>query len=175
MQSHYQATLQQGIDFLLALEPEQYTALCEVATSPIGGHIRHILDHFFSVRLAADRVQLSGMSVVDYERRQRGSKLESDCLAAVDAFRLLQHWIVTLAADQLAQPVIVNADVGIGSTNIVQVPSTLGRELMFCCSHAIHHYALLKSIFQSLGGEMPSTFGLAPSTASYQRSLECAP
>lgn len=175
MQTHYQATLQQGIEFLLAIEPIHYTAISEVATSPIGGHIRHILDHFFSLRYAAESDHLSSVAVVDYERRQRGSVYEHDCGASIDAFKQLQHWISTLALDQLALPVIVNADVGIGSSNIVQVPSTLGRELMFCCSHAIHHYALLKSIFQSFGGQMQATFGLAPSTASYQRSLECAP
>lgn len=174
MQEHYHATLQQGIEFLLALEASQYTAVSEVATSPIGGHIRHILDHFFSVRHAAEPIHAPGMSVVDYEIRQRGSILETDCAIAVGAFRQLQHWITTLDPDQLAQPVIVNADIGIGTTKIVRVPSTLGRELMFCCSHAIHHYALLKSIFQALGGEMHATFGLAPSTASYQRSLQCA-
>ena len=175
MKEHYHATLQQGIEFLLVIDPGQYTAISNVATSPIGGHIRHILDHFFSIQHAAEHIHDIGMNIVDYEFRQRGSVLETDCAEAVAAFMQFQYWITNLDPNQLAQPVIVNADVGIGSTKILQVPSTLGRELMFCCSHAIHHYALLKSIFRSLGGEMPSTFGLAPSTASYQRSLECAP
>lgn len=175
MQEHYYATLQQGIEFLLALTPGQYTTISDVATSPIGGHIRHILDHFFSVRQAASSFEFTAVSIVDYELRQLGSVLETDSAKAMEAFRQLQQWITSLNGEQLAHPVIVNADVGIGSTKIVQVPSTLGRELMFCCSHAIHHYALLKSIFQALGGDMPAMFGLAPSTASYQRSLQCAP
>lgn len=106
--------------------------------------------------------------------RQRGSTIELDLHQAITSMQQLQSWLVQLTTSDLEQSVLVQADIGIGSSKVVQVPSTMGRELMFCCSHAIHHYSSLKSIYQALGGQLTDSFGLAPSTASYQRSLACA-
>lgn len=152
MQHHYQATLQQGIDFLRQLSPAQYIAVTSAAISPIGSHVRHILDHFNSVQRAAHT------RLVDYELRQRGSAIELDLHQAITTMQQLQNWVVQLTASELEKSVLVQADIGIGSSKIVQVPSTMGRELMFCCSHAIHHYSSLKSIYQALGGQSADSF-----------------
>lgn len=174
MQNHYLATVQQGIDFLTHLSSTQYTAVTEITASSIGGHVRHILDHFQSIQRST-RVGSTWFRFVDYEIRERGGALETDIAMAIQTMHQVHNWISLLDDQELTVAVTVNADVGIGDIKLMQVPSTLGRELMFCCSHAIHHYAVLKSIYQALGGQVSPNFGLAPSTANHLRSQTCAP
>ena len=45
--------------------------------------------------------------------------------------------------------------------------STVGREMMFCIVHAIHHYALIAVMCGILEVSVPAGFGVAPSTLKY--------
>lgn len=159
---HYIATLQQGINFVEQLTEQEYNYRMDSESSPIGMHVRHILDHYQSVKQGMSSFQ------VDYELRQRGSSVESSKQEALLQLSALQIWIESLDENSLNQVVTVRSDVGIGSSHIIEVPSTLARELMFASSHAIHHYATLKQAYLMLGGFCrDNEFGLASSTATY--------
>ena len=53
-----------------------------------------------------------------------------------------------------------------------EVESSLGRELVFVASHAVHHYALLAAHLRQLGLPVPEGFGLAPATVAHARRIE---
>ncbi|WP_181902117.1 DinB family protein [Thalassotalea euphylliae] len=166
MQRDFVATIQQGIDFLSGLSQTQYTTVPDGFLSAIGGHIRHIVDHFVALEFALES------SLVNYELRQRNSPMERDLAQALARLEQLKTWLSALPDSVFTQSVEVQADVGIGTDNVMSVQSTFGRELMFACSHAIHHYATMKAIHLTFGGESSVQFGLAPSTASYMRQQD---
>lgn len=168
VQRDYIATLQQGIDFLSKLSQAQYVAVPEGLISAIGGHVRHIIDHFVALEFASESL------VVDYELRQRNSVVERDIKEALMRLESLKVWLAAVPDETFEKTVMVHSNVGIGTDNVMTVTSTFGREVMFACSHAIHHYATMKMIHQGLGGESSEQFGLAPSTASYLRQQDNA-
>ncbi|MDP5135716.1 DinB family protein [Rheinheimera baltica] len=166
MYQHYLATLQQAEDFLFKLTPSQYIAAAADGGSSIGKHMRHILDHFFAIA--------NSDGLVNYEQRQRGTALEADPALALAKLAQLKTWLKQLPQQQLTRSVMVRSDIGIGTQQLVNVESTLGRELMFACSHAIHHYAMLKQLYQQQTGQcLRAEFGLAPSTATFLRQQQC--
>ncbi|PWY98702.1 hypothetical protein BCV70DRAFT_26241 [Testicularia cyperi] len=53
---------------------------------------------------------------------------------------------------------------------LVEMDSTIGRELWFCSLHAIHHYALARVILvRELGLTVDPKFGVAPSTLVHRQ------
>ena len=54
------------------------------------------------------------------------------------------------------------------------VSSTLGREIMFAVSHAIHHHALIAMLCGIRAIPVPEDFGVAPSTIAYQKQQTAA-
>ena len=130
----------------------------------MGTHVRHIIDHYHSVK--------SGFisKVVDYELRKRGSLAETNRHVSLAQLAAIQVWIKSLTEVSLDETITVRSDVGIDSCHIIEVKSTLARELMFACSHAVHHYAALKHAYQLLGGKSDDIdFGLASSTATFYK------
>jgi len=164
MTHEYAATLQQGIVFLQQLSPAVYAAAPAVCDSPIGKHVRHIIDHFESLRAAVTTHTL------DYEHRHRGAVVEHCHNTAMDVLAELHDWVLHLPSNALNEVIHVHADIGIGAPHYAQVTSTIGRELMFCASHAIHHYAFMKIIASTFGITADDQFGLAPSTAHQQKT-----
>jgi hypothetical protein len=48
--------------------------------------------------------------------------------------------------------------------------STVGREIMFCVVHAIHHYALIRVMCGIMDVPVPEEFGVAPSIIKHLES-----
>lgn len=129
-----------------------------IVEGSIGGHFRHVLDHF--------RLLLEGGAVVDYDARDRGTSIEEDpAEAAHEAGRL-----VAMLADveNPDRPVTIRTRVGAPGEPVALCGSTLRRELMFCISHAIHHYALISVLLRLEGREVAANFGVAPATVEYR-------
>ncbi|KAJ3087137.1 hypothetical protein HK102_011736 [Quaeritorhiza haematococci] len=69
----------------------------------------------------------------------------------------------------LLHPVHVEVMVNPEEGQCVPMHSTFGRELWFATHHAIHHAALIRAICVENRVRVPREFGLAPSTAHYNR------
>lgn len=162
MKQHYNKTLEQGIHFLDSLSHSQYMDPPASGQSPVGRHFRHIIDHFLAIKSALPQ------GIVNYDQRHRGTEVERNKRLAIETLQSLQRWLSEMDDSTLSQSVVVISDIGIGECCQVSVQSTVGRELMFACSHAIHHYALIKPLTDNQC--QPSDFGLAPATASFQRT-----
>jgi hypothetical protein len=149
------AVIQQGVRLLGALTPPSYgqrIPLCYNAS--IGGHIRHIIEHYQAFLCGMDDGEL------DYENRTRDPLVENDPAVAGALLEAMAERLGDLG------PSLANRTVNYG----VATETSLLRELEFLLSHTIHHYALVAVMARLQGFEPEPTFGIAPSTLKFQRS-----
>src|SRR5215510_11926588 len=117
-------TLEQGEALLTQLSDEDYTRKVPVAfNASIGGHYRHCLDHFRSLLDAAATGDLN------YDHRERGTLIESDRFAALNATRELREGYQRLDAALLARPLAVTCKTSYATSGSQVSPSTVGREI----------------------------------------------
>ena len=177
MLSSHSQVIEQSIDLLQGLSRAEYQQVCQpLFSASIGQHMRHIIDHFDSLKRGI------ASTTVDYNNRSRRSETETCLATAVRHLQEVKTWLLTLSHEQLSLALNVMPEVALhqhqhqhGAQEVSQplpVASTLARELMFCVSHAIHHYALVNIIRQLQGAQVDVNFGVAPATIAYQKSLQ---
>jgi|ERR1044071_3585721 len=132
--------------------------------SSIGAHYRHVLDHFLCL------VEGLWDFEINYDHRSRNSNIEMSVGAARTATLDLIEGLAAISADVLNRECRVVYSVGYGESEAQEVPSIVGRELMFCVGHAIHHYAIMKLLSSLRAVALPLEFGIAPSTLKYQQA-----
>jgi hypothetical protein len=135
---------------------------------PVGAHLRHVVEHHEALLFPAH----TGM--VDYDARPRDAALEASPQRAHRRMLALHHALADLSAERLVEPVLVRGQGGLAGEFGFQVPSTLGRELAFVASHAVHHFALLAGHCQQHGIATPEGFGKAPATRAHERASRAA-
>src|SRR5262245_6658944 len=156
-------TLTQGEALLAQLGDEDYTRKLPIAVNAsIGGHYRHCLDHFRSLLDAAREGDLN------YDHRERGTLVEKDRFAALNATRELREGYEQLDSVFLMRPLSVTCRTSYATNGSQVSPSTVGREIMYSVAHAVHHYALIGFMAGVMGLAMPPGFGVAPSTLKHQ-------
>lgn len=150
------------------IDDERYAAPAPGRSSGgIGGHVRHCLDH---VRAFVSATR-TGFCV--YDRRARGTDVETRRLAALFLIDELRRDLVALGPCCLDVPVDVETQIDANGSMFVST-SSIGRELVFVTSHTIHHNAILAHVLEAQGVNMGSRFGLAPSTPTPVGSVACA-
>jgi DinB family protein len=158
--------LSQGETLLGAIDNESYVRKLPAAfNASIGGHYRHCLDHFRSLLDAAVANDLN------YDHRERGTLIESDCFAALNATRALREGYQQLSVVCLGRNLNVTCKTSYVASGSQVSQSTVGREIMYVVAHAVHHYALIGIMGGLMGMKMPAGFGVAPSTVKHQVDL----
>lgn len=158
------ATLDQCAAFLRDLSDSDYTACCDrMMGASIGKHVRHALDHFTAAMRA-----LEG-ETIDYDQRDRGTAVEQKRAEALRLADSLARTLSVLTEHDAARPVRVRVMLS-GEGDEAELSSTLGRELAFAAHHAVHHYAMIRTIAAEFDVEPAADFGKAPSTISYERA-----
>ena len=156
-------TLHQGETLLTEITDEAYTHKVPVAfNASIGGHYRHCLDHFRSLLDSTPDGDLN------YDHRERGTLIENDRYAALNATRELREGFERLDPIFLLRPLAVTCKTSYATSGSQVSPSTIGREIMYSVAHAVHHYALIGVMGGIMGLKMPPGFGVAPSTLKHQ-------
>lgn len=123
----------------------------------IGEHVRHCLDHV-SALLAAD-----SSTTLSYDRRQRGTTVETDPAEAVRQILRLKRGIEAWSTRSLDETIRVTSMIS-PSGAAVTGWSTLARELAFVVSHTIHHQAIIGVLLAIHGHAVPDRFGHSAST-----------
>lgn len=138
-----------------------------VIPASVGEHVRHCLDH---VRALLDALQTGRL---DYDRRARGTQVESDPAAALES---IQRLLVDLAAidRDIADEALTMTTLLAAEGPAIEVQTTAGREFSFVLSHTIHHNALVGAMLRTLDAPVPDRFGYAPSTLRHQDDSACA-
>ncbi|OEE74229.1 hypothetical protein A1OQ_01195 [Enterovibrio norvegicus FF-162] len=154
----------QALELLHQLSDEQYN---HVATpylqSAIGQHMRHILDVFHAITVWPNS------DFVDYDIRRRAHPVEKDKTIAIDEWISLYHWLETICEADLSTGMHVSGEVSLKHHVASVTQSTLGRELSFVASHAVHHFALIRVSLCAQDISTAETFGMAPATATFYR------
>ncbi|KAG0140803.1 hypothetical protein CROQUDRAFT_26600, partial [Cronartium quercuum f. sp. fusiforme G11] len=154
--------LQAGIDLLqnrLTTDAHLTTVSSLVPGSTVGKHLRHLHDHF---RILLDAACSSDLKL-DYDSRRRNVPMETSVTVALSEFIMLRDRLLqqTQRLPSSELPLRLSAT----TPHQLTFDTSFGRELWFASLHAIHHYALIRVIVTGeLGLELPSEFGLAPST-----------
>jgi len=152
---------------LRALTDEQYARKpVGVLPGSIGGHVRHGIDH---VRALLGAV---ATGTLDYDRRERGTPIEVNRRAALEALDHTIGALRTLDAAAGDRAITVRALLSAHAPP-VEVRSTLGRELVYVLTHTIHHNATISAMAATLGVAVPSSFGYAPSTTAFLLKSSC--
>jgi hypothetical protein len=153
--------LQQGLDLIEALSPEDY-GFCEehsVWTSP-GAHTRHMLDFLDCLLTGLDA------RLVDYTARKRRIDVEQSQSVGMREVRRCMESLNRLCEIDGQFTLDVRSD-----SDQEWSRSTLARELQFVTAHVVHHHALVRLTLAHRGIEAPNDYGVAPSTLAHQKSL----
>lgn len=138
-----------------------------VVASSVGGHVRHNLDHVAAL--------LRGLRAgeIDYDRRDRGTDVERDRVAALAEVRRLGREVAAFPWGEAPAVVRLTALVA-PDRSPVEAATSPDRELAFVVSHTVHHNAVIGIAARLLGVEPPAGFGYAPSTVAHRRIRACA-
>jgi uncharacterized damage-inducible protein DinB len=154
---------QQIIKLLEAIPAEVYARPLEVFNgSTLGQHFRHIFDFYDCL------LQGAAACEIDYAARKRDAQLERDPAHARDSFEQLVKRLEGLRGEA---PLLIRAEFAESpQQERTLVGSTVGRELMYACDHAIHHLALIRIGLRDAMPALilPAELGVAPSTVQYR-------
>lgn len=154
--------LLRGIKLLNEITDQQYSD-CSVAPyySSIGNNMRHILDVFSCIFKGID----SGS--IDFSNRDRNELAQVEIEHGIAYFNDIINRLKRVEEYDLNRIVNVIDDLGTGK---VSTKYTLGSALAQAHSHAIHHYASIGFIINSLGIELPDEeFGYNPTTPKVEK------
>lgn len=130
----------------------------------VGAHMRHVLDYcgIFVAGLESGRI--------DYDARRRGTIVESDPQAAIEAIDSICLRLECISPAELSAPLEVRVRPDLDPAGTWAGSSSL-RELEFLLGHTVHHYAIIGLLCERAGFSVPADFGMAPSTLRYLASL----
>ncbi len=142
---------------------DEYRTPSRILTNTtIGQHVRHIIELFLCLE------QGYATGVVNYEKRERDYRIETDKEFALD---LMMHVFNSL--EQPNKDLILEAEDYCEDVQTVSVPSNYYRELAYNLEHTIHHMALIRvGINEVSSVQLPEDFGVAYSTIKYRQ--QCA-
>lgn len=147
--------LEQGILLLESISNESYERKHANMDASIGGHFRHILEHY--------ELFWEGLKTghIDYDNRKRNRELETDRMFAISALNDSRSRFQneTFSLDSLT---ISQNNNPMEEVSVVQ--SSVNRELKFLVSHTVHHYAIISILVKLDGGAIPEGFGFSPAT-----------
>ncbi len=153
----------------LALAALHQTPGVPAYAKPVGAHLRHVIEHYEALLMPAED------GVVDYDARRRDAALEASPRLAQQHLLALQQHLAQQPCDP-RQPLTVRGLGGLAGEFAFELPSSLGRELVFVASHAVHHFALLVPHLRQHGLPLPGEgFGIAPATLAHTRSVAAQP
>lgn len=123
----------------------------------IGKHARHIIE-FFQELVDAE-------NSICYDNRKRNLQLETSILFTLATIKKLNFEISKLDFEkEIELKQLINQEV-------FKTKTTIGREMIYCIDHGIHHFAIIKI---ALSENFPriivdNDFGVAYSTLKYHK------
>jgi len=155
--------LSQGLTLLNDCNEHTYALKAGLPfNASIGQHYRHVLDHFLCL------IEGSTRGTVDYDRRGRNLRIETDRDEAIVLTKTLVAFFDTLTEEECQRPIEAIYSVGYGDAGAQSTKTSLEREIAYCVSHAVHHFAIMRLICAEMEINVPAEFGIAPSTLKHR-------
>lgn len=146
------------------LSTAEYTQPSKILFSAsIGQHVRHVIELFLCLEAGYET------GLVNYEKRKRDYKIETDKDFAVQLLRDIYHRL-----DRPDISLVLEAEDYENTTSgVVTISTNYYRELAYNLEHTIHHMALIRvGINEVSSVVLPDEFGVAYSTIKFRK--ECA-
>jgi len=148
-------------DVLEKLNDTEYTQPSRILfNATIGQHVRHIIELFQCLEKGYTE------AVVNYEKRKRDYRIETDRVLAAALLRRIFR--------NLSRPnksIKLEAEDYNESAETVSIPSNYYREIAYNLEHTIHHMALIRVGVNEVSDIiLPDEFGVAYSTIKYRQS-----
>lgn len=159
-----QQVLEQAIGLVRLLDDDQYRD-ARPPWSSVGAHLRHVIEHYQSF------VEGLPQAEIDYDARRRDPTIEASRTRAIEVLAALIEQLDRVRHEPADRPVSVQLQCEADAVEPTWAGSTVGRELQFLLSHAVHHYALIKMLLSADGMVLDEEFGTAPSTISHSRHV----
>ena len=160
--------LQQMRSMIERMDDEAYTTPAPGRSSGgVGGHVRHCLDHVGAL------VHATRTGIVEYDRRRRGTDVETCRAAAIQQIVEILHRLTMLDTSMLDEPLLVESQIDPAGAMIL-TRSTVCREVAFVISHTIHHNAIVAQLLANRDVCLDTRFGLAPATPADTQIPVCA-
>lgn len=150
--------LLQLIESTQMLSSSEYTQkLSLLSNSSIGEHTRHIIELFQQLLKGYDS------ALVEYDKRERNQSLQEHTNYAIDTLSAIIQ-----ALNKENKQIQIQTE---WNSNESPIDSNYFRELMYNIEHCVHHQAIIKIGFLSLGKmELIENFGVAKSTIKYREN-----
>ena len=154
-------------ELLTTLSNEKYSkSLPSFNGSSVGQHIRHIIDFYLCLVRGCDE------ETIDYDKRVRNPLIENDTRVAIEELKGITEAVQKM---EVKRTIWVNSSfTDDENEQHSQIPSSIGRELMYAYDHAIHHLAMIKIgmniHFKDV--KINKNLGVAPSTLKYRKEKQ---
>jgi hypothetical protein len=127
----------------------------------IGQHVRHIIDLFLCLEAGYET------GIVNYEKRNRDYKIETDKDVAIQLLKDIYHRLERPDID-----LVMETEDYENTSGVVTISSNYYREIAYNLEHTIHHMALIRVGINEVSSLiLPEEFGVAYSTMKYRK--EC--
>ena len=128
----------------------------------IGQHVRHIIELFLCLEKGYET------GVVNYEKRKRDYKIETDKDFAAQLLKEIYHRL-----DRPDVDLVMEAEDYEDAPGVVAIRSNYYREIAYNLEHTIHHMALIRVGINEVSSiKLPHEFGVAYSTIKFRQ--KCA-
>jgi hypothetical protein len=146
-------------DSLNLLDNRQYDYSCKnLSGNTIGQHVRHIIELFQSLETGYQYGE------VDYEKRKRDKRIETDKILATG---LLQEIVRQIGKENRTLDLLTYYDDLSGKPE--KISTNYYREIAYNLEHTIHHMALIRVGLRELGDfPVDDSYGVASSTIKYR-------
>ena len=130
----------------------------------IGMHFRHVIEFYKELVkvIKADEVD----SLLCYDNRQRDLKLET---SIEDSIETLESLAMDLKSSPEADRVFTLRSLLEVGQPMVDLPTSLFRELQYVLEHSVHHMAIIKMLAEQMNVSLDSNFGVATATQDYHK------
>lgn len=126
----------------------------------IGQHVRHIIELYICLMKGYETGK------VNYEKRKRDSRIETDKSFAVELMNMICNNI-----EKDNKSLLLDSSYDEAGDESVTVETNYFRELIYNLEHTVHHMALIRvGITEVSAIAIPVGFGIATSTIKYRKS-----
>jgi len=143
------------------LHPAQYSMPSSTLfNATIGQHVRHIIELFVELEKGY------GSGTVNYEKRKRDYRIETDKDLAIDLLTGISNTI-----ERQDRLLVLEAGFNGDTDELITIDSNYFRELAYNLEHTIHHMALIRVGINELSSvTIDERFGIASSTIKHRNS-----
>ena len=153
--------LDQLLDFLDQIKPDDYRMSAESLGASIGQHVRHIAEFYLCL--------FEGLSSneINYDNRRRDLRIEEDRNFAYEKIREIKEKVSKISDNPDLKLRLTYGDI---SEDEITITTNYKRELAYNIEHTIHHLAIIKTAFREICDyvNVPENFGIASSTMRFR-------